>query len=46
MSVIEFDPPERFVVGTVGPPGQRTFFIQASDDRRRSQVSVEKRRPV
>lgn len=42
MSVIEFDPPERFVVGTVGPPGQRTFFIQASDDRRRSQVSVEK----
>ena len=24
-----FDPPERFVAGTVGPPGQRTFFLQA-----------------
>ena len=24
-----FDPPERFVTGTVGPPGQRTFFLQA-----------------
>ena len=25
-----FDPPERFVAGTVGPPGGRTFFLQAS----------------
>ncbi len=25
-----FDPPQRFVVGTVGPPGERTFYLQAS----------------
>jgi DUF3090 family protein len=24
-----FDPPDRFVAGTVGQPGQRTFFLQA-----------------
>jgi hypothetical protein len=24
-----FDPVERFIVGTVGAPGERTFFIQA-----------------
>ena len=42
MSLIEYDPPERFVVGTVGPPGSRTFFIQASDAQRRTQVAVEK----
>ena len=30
-----FDPPDRFVAGTVGQPGSRTFFIQA---RRASQV--------
>lgn len=42
MSLVEFDPPERFVVGTVGPPGGRTFFLQASDDSRRIQVAVEK----
>ena len=28
-SIHEFDPPERFVAGTVGEPGQRTFFLQA-----------------
>lgn len=42
MTVVEFDPPERFVVGTVGPPGQRAFFLQASDDMRRVQVGLEK----
>lgn len=42
MTVVEFDPPERFVLGTVGPPGQRTFFLQASDESRRVQVSLEK----
>ena len=26
-----FDPPERFVAGTVGEPGDRTFFLQARD---------------
>ena len=42
MSLVEFDPPDRFVAGTVGPPGQRTFFLQASDATRRVQVSLEK----
>jgi len=30
--VFVFDPPERFVAGTVGQPGDRTFYLQASDD--------------
>jgi uncharacterized repeat protein (TIGR03847 family) len=42
MSVNEFDPPDRFVAGTVGPPGQRTFFLQVSEGRRLSSVSLEK----
>jgi uncharacterized repeat protein (TIGR03847 family) len=42
MSVNEFDPPDRFVAGTVGPPGQRTFFLQASAGRRLLSVSLEK----
>jgi uncharacterized repeat protein (TIGR03847 family) len=42
MAVNEFDPPDRFVAGTVGPPGQRTFFLQASEGRRLTTVSVEK----
>ncbi len=42
MSVFEFDPPERFVAGTVGPPGQRTFFLQARSGRRLVSVSCEK----
>lgn len=42
MPVNEFDLPDRFVAGTVGPPGQRTFFLQASGGRRLSSVSCEK----
>lgn len=38
----DFDRPERFVAGTVGPPGQRTFFLQARDGRRLISVSLEK----
>ena len=37
-----FDPPERFVTGTVGPPGQRTFFLQARSGARLTSVSLEK----
>ena len=37
-----YDPPERCVAGSVGPPGQRTFFLQASDGARRTTVSLEK----
>lgn len=42
MPVLEFDPPERFVAGTVGPPGQRTFFLQVSAGMRLTTVSLEK----
>src|SRR6187402_2716926 len=37
-----FDPPERFVTGTVGEPGQRTFFLQARSGARITSVSLEK----
>jgi len=42
MPVLEFDPPDRFVAGAVGPPGQRTFFLQASAGPRLTTVSMEK----
>jgi len=42
MPVLEFDPPDRFVAGTVGPPGQRTFFLQVSAGPRMATVSLEK----
>jgi len=38
----EYVEPARFVAGTVGPPGQRTFFLQAHDGRRTTSVSLEK----
>src|SRR5699024_1202231 len=37
-----FDPPERCIAGSVGPPGQRTFFLQASGQSRVVSVSLEK----
>ena len=37
-----FEQPERFVAGTVGPPGQRTFFLQARDGSRVTSVALEK----
>src|SRR4051812_14176825 len=37
-----FDPPERFIAGTVGPPGQRTFFLQARTGARVTSVALEK----
>jgi uncharacterized repeat protein (TIGR03847 family) len=37
-----YDPPERFVAGTVGPPGQRTFFLQAREGARVTSVALEK----
>lgn len=37
-----YDPPDRFVVGTVGPPGQRTFFLQARTGPRVTSVALEK----
>ncbi len=40
--VHSFDPPERFVVGTVGAPGQRAFFLQARNGPRTATVACEK----
>jgi uncharacterized repeat protein (TIGR03847 family) len=37
-----FDPPERFVAGTIGEPGDRTFFLQAREGRRVVSVVLEK----
>jgi uncharacterized repeat protein (TIGR03847 family) len=38
----QFEAPERVTVGTVGPPGQRTFFVQAREGRRLLTLKVEK----
>ncbi|HKD98535.1 MAG TPA: DUF3090 domain-containing protein [Micromonosporaceae bacterium] len=40
--VYEFEPPERFVAGTVGPPGERTFYLQARGGGRLVSVALEK----
>lgn len=37
-----FDPPERFIAGTIGDPGNRTFFLQARDGGRVTSVALEK----
>ena len=43
MSVVHtFDPPQRFVTGTIGEPGQRTFFLQARSEHNVVSVSLEK----
>lgn len=42
ITVHEFDRPDRFVVGTVGQPGQRSFFLQAKQGARVISVGMEK----
>ena len=37
-----FDPPDRFVAGTVGQPGERTFFLQATGNGQTVSVALEK----
>src|ERR1700759_2202530 len=37
-----FDPPERFVPGTVGEPGSRTFFLQGRAGAQVTSVALEK----
>ena len=44
--VFDFDPPDRFVVGTVGQPGERTFFLQATGGGRVVSVALEKQQVV
>src|SRR3954452_6747638 len=40
--LFDFDPPDRFVAGTVGEPGERTFYLQASGGGRLVSVALEK----
>ncbi|MGW2599016.1 DUF3090 domain-containing protein [Streptomyces klenkii] len=40
--VFLYDPPDRFVAGTVGLPGRRTFFLQATAAGRTTTVALEK----
>jgi uncharacterized repeat protein (TIGR03847 family) len=42
MPVYTYDPPERFVAGTVGQPGERTFYLQATLGSRVTSVVLEK----
>jgi uncharacterized repeat protein (TIGR03847 family) len=42
MAVFTYDPPERFIAGTVGQPGERTFYLQASGSGRVTSVVLEK----
>ena len=42
MPVYSYDPPDRFVAGTVGQPGERTFYLQASASGRVTSVALEK----
>lgn len=42
MPVFQFNPPERFIAGTVGRPGERTFFLQAVGEGRITSVVLEK----
>jgi uncharacterized repeat protein (TIGR03847 family) len=37
-----FDSPRRFIAGTVGTPGERTFYLQAAQDGRVISVALEK----
>lgn len=40
--LFSFDLPDRFVAGTVGEPGERTFFLQARSGPRIVSVALEK----
>ncbi|HEY9470430.1 MAG TPA: DUF3090 domain-containing protein [Propionibacteriaceae bacterium] len=40
--VHRYDAPDRFVAGTVGQPGERTFFLQAREGNRLTSVVCEK----
>jgi uncharacterized repeat protein (TIGR03847 family) len=42
MPVYFYDPPDRFVAGAVGQPGERTFYLQATSAGRVTSVVLEK----
>ena len=41
-SIHVFRTPDRFVAGTVGEPGNRTFYLQAVHEKRVVSVMLEK----
>ncbi|TCP50968.1 putative repeat protein (TIGR03847 family) [Tamaricihabitans halophyticus] len=41
-----FRQPDRFIAGTVGEPGERTFYLQASEQARTVSVTLEKQQVV
>jgi uncharacterized repeat protein (TIGR03847 family) len=41
-TVFDYDRPDRFVVGTVGLPGERTFYLQARQGVEVTSVALEK----
>jgi uncharacterized repeat protein (TIGR03847 family) len=42
MPVYFYDPPDRFVAGAVGQPGERVFYLQATASGRVTSVALEK----
>ena len=40
--LLSFDDPDRFVAGTIGPPGSRAFYLQARKGRAMVSVGLEK----
>lgn len=42
MALFDYEEPDRFTAGTVGEPGQRTFFLQARTGARVTSVALEK----
>ncbi|MGD0555378.1 MAG: DUF3090 domain-containing protein [Streptosporangiaceae bacterium] len=42
MPVYYYDPPDRFVAGAIGQPGERTFYLQATSSGRVTSVALEK----
>ena len=42
MPVYFYDPPDRFVAGAVGQPGERIFYLQATSTGRVTSVVLEK----
>lgn len=42
MTVFRFEQPTRFIAGTIGMPGERTFYLQASDGKLITSVALEK----
>lgn len=40
--IIDFENVDRFVIGTVGEPGERAFYLQAKDGSRLVTIAIEK----